>query len=77
MTQTANFPKLLSQKEVSLMIHKSTAWLERARWSGKGGPPFRKIGRSVRYDLQDVLDWLEQQPRLTKTRNIKFTGQGK
>ena len=23
------------------------------------GPPFSKIGRSIRYQLRDVLDWLD------------------
>lgn len=63
-------PQLLKQSEVSEIIRKSEAWLERARWSGIGGPAFIKIGRSVRYSLQDVLTWLDQQPHGTSTSQV-------
>lgn len=50
--------KFLNEKEVSALISKSVAWLQRARWEG-GGIPYRKIGRSVRYLENEVLEWLE------------------
>ncbi len=50
--------RLLSQKEVAKMIGLSEAWLERKRWEG-GGIPYRKLGRSVRYDEKDVINWIE------------------
>ena len=51
--------ELLSEKEVSKMLGKSTAWLQRARWSGDYALPYRKIGRNVKYLKGDVLNWLE------------------
>lgn len=50
--------KLLNQKQVAEMIGFSEAWLERKRWEG-GGIPYRKLGRSVRYDEHDVIAWVE------------------
>ena len=60
-------PKLLNQKQVAEILGKSTAWLERVRWSGADGPPFRKFGRHVRYDLSDLMEWIESKPKLTCT----------
>jgi len=64
-TQEVNIPTLLNQRQVAELVGKSEAWLERSRWSGSGGPPYRKIGRSVRYHLEDVLEWLESQPKIS------------
>jgi predicted DNA-binding transcriptional regulator AlpA len=50
--------KLINQKQVAEIIGLSEAWLERKRWEG-GGIPYRKLGRAVRYDERDVLDWIE------------------
>ena len=60
---TQIFPRLLNQKEVSVIIRKSEAWLERQRWLGEG-IPYRKIGRSVRYQEDDILSFLEEQPKI-------------
>ena len=60
---SSNFPRLLNQKEVASIIRKSEAWLERQRWLGEG-IPYRKIGRSVRYQEDDILSFLEEQPKI-------------
>ncbi len=57
------FPRLLNQKEVASIIRKSEAWLERQRWLGEG-IPYLKIGRSVRYQEDDILSFLEEQPKI-------------
>ena len=67
------FPTLLNQKEVALIIRKSEAWLERQRWLGEG-LPYRKVGRHVLYDEQDVLAFLEAQPRIL-SRNQSVGGE--
>ena len=59
----SKFPRLLNQKEVASIIRKSEAWLERQRWLGEG-IPYRKIGRSVRYQEDDILSFLEEQPKI-------------
>ena len=61
--QNKFFPKLLNQKEVALIIRKSEAWLERKRWK-REGLPFLKIGRNVLYQEDDVLRFLEEQPKI-------------
>jgi len=60
---SSKFPRLLNQKEVASIIRKSEAWLERKRWLGEG-IPYLKIGRSVRYQEDDILSFLEEQPKI-------------
>ena len=59
-------PTLLNQKEVSKIIRKSEAWLERKRWEGSG-IPYRKMGHHVFYEEIDVIDWVEQYQKITNT----------
>lgn len=59
-----NMPVLLNQKEVSKIIRKSQAWLERERWRGTG-IPYRKIGRNVLYAESDVLSFLNECERVS------------
>jgi predicted DNA-binding transcriptional regulator AlpA len=61
--------RLLKQKEVAALVSKSEAWLERMRWLG-GGIPYKKIGRSVRYDEREVLRWISEQPTRTSTSDL-------
>jgi predicted DNA-binding transcriptional regulator AlpA len=49
---------MLTQKEVSKMINMSEAWLEQKRCKG-GGIPYIKIGRSVKYDINDVEKYIQ------------------
>jgi hypothetical protein len=64
--KSVNFPKLLTQKEVSAIIKKSESWLERKRWEG-GGIPYRKIGRRACYEESAVLEWLNSFPVVKST----------
>ena len=45
-----------------LDLHRVT--LAKWRVAGKG-PPFRKLGSAVRYDEQDLADWLARQRRIS------------
>ena len=56
--QTVTMPRLLNQRDLAAYLGKSTAWCERARWSGDG-PKFIKLGRNVRYKADDVLAWID------------------
>jgi hypothetical protein len=59
---------LFDQDVIAIILDCSPASLERSRWSGIGGPPFKKIGtRSVRYEKQSVIDWLSQSPLQNST----------
>ena len=58
--------KLLNQKQVAEIIGLSEAWLERKRWEG-GGIPYRKLGRCVRYDEHDVIEWIQAHSKQNST----------
>lgn len=53
----------LTSRQVAQFLGMSESWLEKTRWSGMGGPPYRKIGRSVRYVWGEVLQWDEARRR--------------
>lgn len=50
--------KYINDQELAKMIDMSRNWLQIMRLRG-GGPPFIKIGAAVRYDLAEVIVWLE------------------
>jgi predicted DNA-binding transcriptional regulator AlpA len=56
--------KLLTSKEAAQFWRVSTSFLAKARMTGNG-PPFIKIGRSVRYSEATLLQWMKSQQRLS------------
>lgn len=48
--------RLIDELGAAEVTGMSVAWFQRKRWSG-GGPPFRKIGASVRYQVGELLQW--------------------
>ena len=48
----------LCTKELANYTGYSASFFEKLRCYG-GGPPFYKIGRNVRYQIEDVENWLE------------------
>ena len=59
---------LFDQNIIATVLGCSPASLERARWAGFGGPPFKRIGsRSIRYEKKSVLDWLNEAPTKNST----------
>ena len=64
-TTEKSLPKLLDQKQVSEILRKSPAWLERLRWSGEDGPPFIRIGRNIRYPENELIEWINSKPMST------------
>lgn len=64
-TETANIsgtvqmPLIWDQRLLAKYLGKSVAWCERARWEGTG-PCYIKLGRHVRYRVEDVLSWMDQ-----------------
>lgn len=62
---------LLDQKEVSTIIKKSESFLEKARWTGVGGPKWLKIGKSVRYKPSHVQEFIDQHPVHTSTTQLE------
>jgi len=60
---TINRNKLLTEKEAADFICYSQRALQNWRVRG-GGPKYVKVSaRSIRYQLGDVLDWIEERKR--------------
>ena len=56
--------RLLTPKEIADLFRVSTSWLAKARMRGDG-PPFIRIGRSIRYSEAAVRQWMKSQQRLS------------
>ena len=63
---------LLDTAEAAEYLHVSPRTLEAWRVRG-GGPLFRKLGRRVLYDPDDLFDWLEDATR-TSTSDCRTGG---
>lgn len=55
---------LLTPKEAARFLNMSVSWLAKSRMRGDG-PPFIKIGRSIRYSKEGLIQWLKSQQRLS------------
>jgi predicted DNA-binding transcriptional regulator AlpA len=55
---------LLTAKEAAPRLKVSTSWLAKARMRGDG-PPYIRIGRSIRYSEAALLLWLKSRQRLS------------
>ncbi len=71
--QTSQAP-LLKEHEAAEYLSVGIATLRRWRWAGKG-PPFLKIGGAVRYNLSDLVAFVEQSKRLI-TSDVPLTAEG-
>jgi len=56
-------PPLLTPDEVAAWLRVPIASLATRRYRGEG-PPFLKVGRLVRYRVDDVEGWLNNQQEL-------------
>lgn len=54
----------LTEQEVADLTSLSIYWFRQKRYKG-GGPPFRKIGRSVRYPAASFVEWLASHGLIT------------
>lgn len=64
---------LLTTDEVAAFFKISASWLAKSRRRGEG-PPFVKIGRSVRYSKDAVLDWVLAHTKGNRRRETKKKG---
>jgi predicted DNA-binding transcriptional regulator AlpA len=73
MTATVNAPDkpramqidaLLTANEVAKLLKVSTSWLAKARMTGEG-PPYIRVGRSIRYSEAARQQWLKSRQRLS------------
>tara|TARA_B110000196_G_scaffold286459_1_gene270169 strand:- start:103 stop:372 length:270 start_codon:yes stop_codon:yes gene_type:complete len=51
------FPKFLTEKQVSLLTKQSQKTLQQHRWKNRG-IPFHKFGGTVRYSEEDVFHYM-------------------
>jgi predicted DNA-binding transcriptional regulator AlpA len=51
---------LIDEKVAAKYLGMSRTWLRKCRCSGIGGPPFHRLGRSIRYSVADLDAWLSE-----------------
>jgi predicted DNA-binding transcriptional regulator AlpA len=56
--------RLLTPREAADFLRVSESWLAKARMRGDG-PPYVKVGRSVRYRDGALVQWLKSRARLS------------
>ena len=56
--------RLLTPKEAANFLRLSLSWLAKARMRGDG-PPYVKLGHSVRYGEGALLQWMKSRARLS------------
>jgi predicted DNA-binding transcriptional regulator AlpA len=59
---------LLTPKEAAHYLRVSLSWLAKARMHGDG-PPFIRIGRSVRYAELALVQWMKSRQRLSTSES--------
>jgi predicted DNA-binding transcriptional regulator AlpA len=63
----AAIERLLKPKEAAEFLRVSLSWLAKARMRGDG-PPFVKVGRSVRYSEAVLIQWMRGRQRLSTSQ---------
>lgn len=66
--ETSIKPRLLTDPEAATYLGVSLSFLRQGRMEGRRenrspGPPFIKMGKAIRYDLQDLDAWLSANRR--------------
>ena len=57
-------PIVFTPKEAARSLKLSRSWLAKARMRGDG-PPYIRIGRSIRYAEAAVIQWMKSRQRLS------------
>jgi predicted DNA-binding transcriptional regulator AlpA len=55
---------LLTPKDAAKLLKISLSWLAKARMRGDG-PPYTRIGRSIRYAEAALIDWTKSRQHLS------------
>lgn len=63
-----NVPKYLGESQVSEITGRALQTLRNDRFNGMG-IPYVKFGRSVRYSLADVVQFMESRKIIPETKN--------
>ena len=56
--------RLIKPEEESQLLRVSLSWLAKARMRGDG-PPYLKLGRSIRYTEAGILQWMRSRQRFS------------
>jgi hypothetical protein len=64
MSANLTIPNVLTPKEAAYRMKLSPSWLAKARMRGDG-PPYIKVGRSIRYAEAALLQWMKSRQRLS------------
>jgi hypothetical protein len=60
----AGIERLLTPNDAANFLRVSLSWLAKARMRGDG-PPYIKIGRSIRYAEVALVQWMKSRQRLS------------
>ena len=61
---------IFSSKETAQYLGMSESWLRQSRIKGSG-PQFLKVGRSIRYRVEDLNTWLSEQVRQNTLSHLR------
>jgi len=59
--------RLLTARDAANLLRLSASWLAKARMAGSG-PPYIKLGRSIRYSETALLLWMRAHQRLSTSQ---------
>ena len=66
-TNSLQLSSLVTAKEVAARLKVSPSWLAKARMRGDG-PPYIRIGRSIRYTEAALIQWMKSHQRLSTSQ---------
>jgi predicted DNA-binding transcriptional regulator AlpA len=63
-SKSARIERLLTARDAANLQRLSQSWLAKARMRGDG-PPYVKLGRSIRYGEGALVEWMKSRQRLS------------
>jgi hypothetical protein len=67
--------KLGDTKEAARFLNVSTSFLNKARvYGGPAAPPYIALGRTIRYDLDELAEWARRHRRTSTADNHVHAG---
>jgi predicted DNA-binding transcriptional regulator AlpA len=63
-SRSARIERLLTPRDAATILRLSPSWLAKARMRGDG-PPYVKLGRSIRYSEGALAQWMKSRQRLS------------
>jgi hypothetical protein len=66
---TIGIERLLTSNEAAARLRVSMSWLAKARMRGDG-PPYIKVGRSIRYTEAGLVQWTKSRQRLSTSEEL-------